>query len=392
MIRTGKSKKRFSLWLSVIHLTFLVFFILSCGQDSIFFDISNEPEPKTPLISGTPTSMALVRNMLFVGSRMSNRIFQYGSAGGNIQWSSVPSPRGPVSDLATDGEHLYALVFPGGDPLTSSVIQRFHIDTNTWNAEFTMSEYSIQTLFGVEGKVFAGAALRSDLQNYAILHIDRSTFSMEIVKSNTSLLTGVASDAAGNIYLATAGRGIYIFSNDAVATSPVEGTEQANITGIIGTVGSVVAVSSNGNIYYLRSPGVFTSYPGGFIFTGAMSLWVDRENGWAPSLLLVGIRSRGMSTVHGYREMVLDRDGFPTLPITIPGDGSPTSVRNRARYTASIGQYPVEAILQIPDISRGGPLDYSAFTSDPDWEPPIFASTSRNGLWSYRNGTWNAEE
>jgi hypothetical protein len=107
---------------------------------------------------------------------------------------------------------------------------------------------------------------------------------------------------------------------------------------------------------------------------------------------LAGIRGRGSSIVNGYREIVLDRDGFPTGTVRMPGDETPSSVRNRARYTASIGRHPVEAIMQIPDTSRGGPLDYSVFTSDPDWEPPIFASTSRSGLWSYRNGLWNAEE
>jgi hypothetical protein len=123
-----------------------------------------------------------------------------------------------------------------------------------------------------------------------------------------------------------------------------------------------------------------------------MSLWADRDNQWRQSLLLVGIRSRGTSIVNGYREIVLDQNGNPTTTIRIPGEETPSSVRSRARYTASIGLHPVEAILQLPDISSGGPLDYRAYTSDPDWEPPIFAATSRNGLWSYRNGTWNAEE
>ena len=373
--------------LSLVPAILLVLIILSCGQDSIFFDISNEPSPKDPLITGNPTSLVLAKNELFVGSRMGNRIFRYG--GESLQWRSIPAPRGSIGNLATDGEYLYALVFPGGNPLAPTVIQRFNTATNVWDAEFT-SQYSVQTIYGVNGRIFAGASPAPGQQNFLILSLDRSE--LRVVKENTSLLRGAASDSAGNIYLATAGSGVFRASNGTVEENPVSGTENANLAGIIGTSGSVVAVSSNGTVYFLNSPGVFNSFTTGFIFTGAMSIWADRNNQWSDSLLLLGVRGRGSSISNGYREVVLDREGFPTITIRIPGDESPSSVSNRARYSASIGQHPVEAILQIPDISRGGPLDYNAFISDPDWEPPIFAGTSRSGLWSYRNGQWNAEE
>jgi hypothetical protein len=86
---------------------------------------------------------------------------------------------------------------------------------------------------------------------------------------------------------------------------------------------------------------------------------------------------------HGYLEMVLD-NGKLTFPpnIKAPGNNSPTSVVNKAKYDAGIGTHPVESIYQLP----------RDFTDDPAWEPPIFAATAKNGLWSYRKGEWNVEE
>jgi hypothetical protein len=122
-----------------------------------------------------------------------------------------------------------------------------------------------------------------------------------------------------------------------------------------------------------------------------MSVWLDRNNQWKPALLLLGIRGRGTSLNHGYREMVLD-NGKPTFIIKSPGDDSPTSVVNKAKYDASIGTHPVESIIQLPDANMGGPLYYRDFTDDPGWVPPIFSSLAKNGLWSYRKGEWNAED
>ena len=408
MIRTSKSKTKFTavafatlkfykslcIGLSVVSAILLVFTIPACSQDSLFFDISNEPEPRSPLITGSPTNIILAMNELFVGSRMGNTIFRYGGTGGNPQWTTVPSPRGSIADLATDGENLYALVFPDGNPLASSVIQRFNIAANTWDAEFTSNLYSIQTIYGAGEKIFAGAMLSSDMQNFAILYLNPSTSSLSVEKQNTSLLTGAVMDEAGEIFLATAGSGIFKYSDDGggIEATPESGTENANISGIISTGATIVAVGSNGALFSRDPAGIFSRLTAGINFTGAMSLWVDRASQWNPSLLLLGIRGSGSSNNHGYREIQLDSSGYPILVIRVPGEQSPTSVKNRARYSASIGLHPVEAILQLPDISRGGPIDYSSFSSNPEWEPPIFAGTSRSGLWSYWDATWNAEQ
>jgi len=144
--------------------------------------------------------------------------------------------------------------------------------------------------------------------------------------------------------------------------------------------GNIVAVGADGTVY-TDIGGSFINFNAGVNFTGAMGVWLDRNNQFKPSLLLMGIRGRGSSLTHGYREMILD-NGKPSFNIKSPGDDSPTSVVNKAKYSAGIGTHPVESILQLP----------RDFTNDPAWDPPIFAATSKNGLWAYRKGEWNAEE
>ncbi|MDR0496976.1 MAG: hypothetical protein LBH42_05120, partial [Treponema sp.] len=311
--------------------------ILSCEQNSIFNDISLEPEPKDPLIPGSPTNIVVARNQVFAGSRMGNKIYRYTGSGGQNGWSTISVPGGSLGELASDGYDLYVLVFSGGDPLKSSVIKRYSLSLESWDTEFYISQYSIQTLYGANGRIFAGGQLKSNYQNYAIFYLDPSSSSLIVIKYSTSLLKGVASDGSGSIYLATAGNGIFLFVGDSVEPFPTTGTTGAVITGIIGTGGSVVAVSSNGNVYSLNTTGNFSSYPAGVIFTGALSLWSGRDNQWRPSMLLMGIRGRGRTVNHGYREMILDRSGRPTPQIRIPGEDPPTSVVSRAKYAASIG-------------------------------------------------------
>jgi hypothetical protein len=189
--------------------------------------------------------------------------------------------------------------------------------------------------------------------------------------------------------MATQGSGVFMYRNGAIH-GPMSGTTKATVTGIIETGGVIIAVSNTGHIYY-SSGGTFSQISNNVNYTGGMSVWLDPDNQWKPSLLLMGIRGKGTSRTHGYQEMILE-NGVPTFALQRPGNDSPSSVKNRSKYTGSIGIHPVENILQIPSISRGGLLDYNAFVGIPGWEPPIFAATSKDGLWSYRNGEWNAED
>ncbi|MCL2007989.1 MAG: hypothetical protein FWG77_07875 [Treponema sp.] len=370
----------------LLALSLLIF---SCSQDSIFYDISFETRPRQPIIPGSPTNMAVVRNQVFVGTRMSQNIYAYGESSGTLGWTEMRSPGAAIGEIVTDGHYLYALVFPGGDPLRSSAIMRYNFQSDSWDRSISMSGYSIQTLFNAGGNIFAGVQSSSNRNQFAIVYYDTNTNTLDTLLENTFLLTGVGINPSGNIYLGTAGNGIYLYRGGAI-TGPLTGTAGITFSGLRDVGGNIVGVTGNGYVFH-DITGHFASTFVGVHFTGAMSVWNDPRNSHRPTLLLMGIRGRGTSLSQGYREMVLI-NGRPSFEIRAPGESEPTSVINRATYAASIGRLPVEAILQVPDRNNDGPLDYRSFASDPDWEPPIFASTSRSGLWAYRNGEWNAED
>jgi hypothetical protein len=377
----------------ITYFIFLILLLFSCSQDSVFVDISNEPEPKDPLIDGSPTNIVAVKNRIYVGTRMSNKIYCYESNDGNLGWDTIPLPSGYyLGQLATDGDGLYVLMFQNRDPLKPTMVRRYNVSSGSWDMTYPMSGYSIQTIFGVGNRIFAGGQYQNNRQNFAIIFLDKAQDSLTVIKYGTKLLKGAAQNASGTIYLATAGSGMFSFNEGTLDTTPVDGTEKANLNGIMNVGGNIVAVGADGSVYF-DIGGSFNNVNAGVSFTGAMCVWLDRKNQWKPSLLLLGIRGKGTSLTHGYREMVLD-NGKPTFPINVksPGDDSPTSVANKAKYDAGIGTHPVESIFQVPDYNSGGPFYYRDFTDDPAWEPPIFASTAKNGLWAYRKGEWNAEE
>jgi len=367
------------------------FFLFSCNQDSIFYDISNEPEPKDPLVNGSPTNIVAVKNRLYVGTRFSNKIYCYANYDGVLGWDTITLPSGYLGQLATDGDSLYVLIFQNRDPLKSSTIRRYNVSSGSWEVSYPpISGYSIQTIYGTGNKIFAGGQYQNNRKNFAIIFLERASDSLNVIRYGTSLLKGVAQSASGTVYLATAGSGLFAFNESTLDTTIVSGTEKANLNGIMNVGGNIVAVGADGTVYS-DIGGRFNNVNAGVSFTGAMCVWLDRKNQWRPSLLLLGIRGKGTSLTHGYREMLLE-NGRPTFNIKSPGDDSPTSIVNKAKYDAGIGTHPIESIYQVPDFSSGGPFYYRDFTDDPTWEPPIFASTSKNGLWVYRKGEWNAEE
>jgi hypothetical protein len=259
----------------------------------------------------------------------------------------------------------------------------------SWDIDLSIEGYYIQSIYGVDSYIFAGAQNKSNHQQFAVLCYDVSNGMLNIVLDQTSILKGAAKYPDGTIFLATLGSGIFRY-NAGIVNGPISGTSKANLMGIIETGGILVAVGSSGSIYSGNASG-FRSISVGVNFTGAMCLWLDPRDQWKPSLLLLGVRGSGTSRNHGYREVLL-QNGLPNFEIRTPGEESITSVRDGTKYSASIGIHPVEAILQIPDISMGGPLDYSDLSGNPEWEPPIFASTSKDGLWSYRSEEWNTED
>lgn len=113
-----------------------------------------------------------------------------------------------------------------------------------------------------------------------------------------------------------------------------------------------------------------TSYP----YTGALAVWTDPSNS-ANKLLLVG--RRYSTYTNGYWEISLTSgDLHGSVSLKVPGSSSPTTVTDKSTYEQSLGQKVLTALYQAP-AGLGSIL---------------FASTLKDGLWAYRNGTWNAEE
>ena len=368
---------------SIFIVLICSFMIMSCAQDSIFYNLSMEPEPIEPRIPGSPTNLAFASNRIYVGTRMSTKIYFFTGSG----WGSMGTPGGNLGDLAGNETDLYALIYPSGNPLKYSAIRRH--DGTGWTPEiYSAPGFSIQTIYCAGDKLFAGAMI--NYLNCAILCFD-STGNMEVIAIGTSLLKGAA-ECAGVYYLATLDHGVYTYSGTSGELAvPIAGTS-GNITGIIATgaptPSTIVAVSSGGDIFTLNSGETafnLLASPG-VAFTGAICAWNSYDGiDEVPALLLLGMRGPGTSLSHGYRELVLNPDGTPSGYIKKPGEESlPTSAKSKsAKYDASIGIHPVESIFQTP-------LSMIPSAAS-EFDLPVFASTSRNGVWSCRRGEWNAE-
>lgn len=168
---------------------------------------------------------------------------------------------------------------------------------------------------------------------------------------------------------------------NSISATAVSGTTDTKyrLNGLIAVGNKVVAVGSGG--YMLAgdssnfsevSGACDTSYP----YTGALAVWTDPSNS-ANKLLLVG--RRYSTYTNGYWEIPLDSGNLPSGAVTlkVPGSSSPTTVADKSTYEQSLGQKVLTALYQAP----GGTLGTT-----------LFASTLKDGLWAYRNGTWNAEE
>ena len=376
-----------------VNAALLCFLLFSCKQDAIFYHISIEPPKKDPLIKGTPTNIVLVGGNIFAGSRNGSTIYCYDGSG----WSQIAKPGGSLQDLATDGTDLYAIVYNGDIARGASMIKKYDTSAGTWDGSSSLEGYSIQTIYGAGGKIFAGAVRKSG-NSCAILYLDGTN--LVILKENTSLLTGAAEISGTGIFLAggfaAEKNGVFLVNASFTDLSaPISGTEKVNIKGIIETGGKILAVSgdstTSGRIFIYNTASEKFDPPtgAGLNFTGALSVWHQYDSSasvWKPALLLMGVHGTSKNN-QGYREIVLNEDGTPPSSISIraPGDNALSSVLEKAKYNAGIGQHPVHSILQVPPE-----IELSSATSEGTL--PIFASTSINGLWSYRNGEWNAED
>jgi hypothetical protein len=361
-------KRRFAL-LSALGLLFF-----ACKQSPIFYEISLEVEPVDPRIEGSPTNIVQKGDLLYVASKFGGAIYKYE----NSEWSVLPQAPGEIIELAATNDALYALT---GSP--GSLSLKFLSD-NTQPQEWSTintTGYNIQSIYGAEDYLFAGSRNPTSTSICSILYVKDGK--LELLKSETSLLKG-AVYAGNTYYLATNGSGILTVNDPSSGTlQAAEVSGHNDIMGIIQVVDKIVAVSRDGYILY-SNDGAFTAVKASNVtyFTGALATWKSKPADTTPSLLLLGIQGGSVSTVHGYREIVLNDDGtISNISLNSPGENTPSSVSGGDdqynQYVVTIGKQPLSSIIQAPDGI-------------------LFAATAKDGLWSYkeRNGksVWNAED
>jgi len=335
-----------------IPLFFFFAVLVMCNQDPIFNMVANEVEPKDPLINGSPSKIVEFGGAAYVAN---GNLWSFSGT----SWSKVSGAPDNARAVSTDGTNLYVLSIDGS---TTTVYAK---SASGGFSSRGNAGYFIQSIY--EG--YAGA-LKGN--SYAILKLDPR---LSLFQTISSPLTGVARKGATD-YFATASHGIY-YKDGAGSFTRLPGTTgYSSIAGIINANGTIIAVSGKEYILFVKddNSGVIAQQESTW-FTGALALW-KRLDSTAPDLLLVGIRTSIYEL--GYREIRLSDRKFGT-----PGDTfiPNSSIKNKDEYTSSLARNAVTTFY-ITDKNGG----------NDDNHPLIFASTEKDGLWSYRKNEWNAEE
>ncbi|MHB9291344.1 hypothetical protein Holit_00419 [Hollandina sp. SP2] len=353
----------------------------SCNQDPIFYSISLEVEPVDPRIVGMPTHIVTVEDKFYVASKFSTTIQYYDNTG----WTELPQrPGGPILDLAATESHLYALT---GDP-GSTALYKWDPANEDEDWEPVANAEQVQSIYGAKNTLFAGAM------------IGTSTFTMLYESDDGSLvaLSGGSGFLQGAVHNGTAyylaGTGIYKLEDN--ETNPtftlVDDTEGLPMAGLITLEDNTVVGVSGKKLLTIKPDDEVQQYDMGATFTGAMALWGEGGEGGTETgeeagtegeeteqdertalLLLLGIQGSSTSTTHGYREILLSNGTLNSSEVKLRTPGTdPSSVSNYDKYNSSLGKHPVTTLFQAAD-------------------GVLFAGTTKNGLWSYRNEQWNAE-
>ncbi|MDR2144767.1 MAG: hypothetical protein LBP29_10405 [Treponema sp.] len=369
----------------LLTAVFLGLLFTACTQEPLFWYVSQEYPPIEPLIGGAPTQIVdttgVPNNTLYVANR--NSLWEY-KHGVTNRWNQAGKPPGAEyikAIAATTTPSMLYLLSENGD------IYKF--DGANWNSPVRIP--GAQQVFGANDKLFAGNG-----QNVYVYN-----------GSGFDAIGGIGADIPGGLLLGAAKAG----SDYYICTAQINGDENtgifrwdggstvtkvysSSVKGIIavGTPPETVVAVTGGTIVYQDSKTSFTTNPGsispGVSFTGGMAAW---EHGGDTKILL-GLQDGSGTFRYGYRELDLDSGGNVVPPyIFVPGTTinrtpATTSIDSGSRETSAIGKHPVTSLYAIKGSSSG----------DGAGRPIIFASTLRNGVWSYRTRRgvpqWNGED
>jgi hypothetical protein len=370
--------KRFLFVLCVIAAVF----IFGTCSDSVFYTISKEVTPIEPRIKGGPTNFAVFDNYMYVAS--GSKLFRYKEG----DWETeIPPPSGRIKQLASTEDYLYALCYNDVNMAGSTVLRRYGRGDSIWSEikGDTEGYDTFQSVYSAYNELFIGAE-KNDL--FAILHIVDDSIKLLTKTGLKAMLCGAVFYETV-FFLCTEGyapneaSGIYIYNADYPPTL-IPKTNGIRFTGIINLGNSIAAIDRGGRLYSVTVSSIGNDLIAsmGRESSGAIAVWQDAENN-APTLLLAGRGSLVEGYTYGYMELNIT-NGVPSGNFNEPGEISPSSIKdyNKELYISTIGKESVAYLFQAP--------------REVDANMTLFASTQKNGVWSYkeRDGKlqWNAEK
>jgi len=395
--------------LIIIILSSIIFLFGSCN-DAIFYKVHEEIPLLKPLIDGSPSNFVILDDAMYVAS--GKKIFKYISFSDKKMWIEWARFDNFVISLASTNNYLYALYLNNN----TGKISRFDKNGNRTDL-FLLNNigllYNIQSIYSNEDILFFSAREENksllDFGKYKIYYVDENASLSdcnEILGTTFPyILKGLAYDS-DYYYLCTYLSISYIKKDEldsatALPVPPPPGFAPANFTGFTGIINLnddpssdifTAAITNNGYLYQINNAeSVFAAkFSDDRFSTGALAVWKNSNIDPTISLLLVGRAEYKYTTSTGYSNGYIEIALNPATgtiaegaiffePGRVPAF---SSIDSFDRYVSSLGKKPINHIIQTP------------YTVDPNMT--LFASTQKDGVWSYRmrngNWQWNAEQ
>ena len=347
--------KQNTVFITTIFLVFLLpgVLFIGCDQEPLFYDVAHAYPPIEPRIKGGPSKIVQYppgTGKLYVTN---GTVWEYTSS-----WNPVyPEPPVRIRDIAAITTGLFALGDDGKIYMTDSP------GSKNWTL---FGGSNVESIFGAGSILFACSLTGTPGTNNGYTIAANGT----ALTPSTGKLMGVAEISGSDPVLGTLGTGMYTYTGGGL--SGPDYTYGINIIGVTSDGTDIYVVSSSG---IQSSKGLSISSN----FSGAVALW---KNKTSPELILAGMQRSSGSVGYGYREIIITSGG-----IQVPGTSGISSVEFGTQYISAIGRHVVNHLWVVEGSNSG----------DDQYNPIIFASTAKNGLWSYRRrgneaAQWNGED
>jgi len=392
---------------SIFYLA-LTFILCTCN-DPVFYAISLEVKPVEPQIKGVPTNFVIYDGRMYVAS--GNNVYAYNkdTEQNKIFWSKEAQPGGNIMQIAATSNYLYALCSTDQNNDGKTVIKRFDKKNSSWSqiGGILNNMDKINDIFATNDILFITAKASSTYYAifYAVLYIanDNPDTVNELItadtdRNDTGEINGVAFDGE-SYFLSANDRGVYKIGDISEAALLIKYKDtngndvNINFSGIINLqdeANTILLIARNGDVYTVKDTITkIENVSMDKMATGTLAIWRENDQISSNRLLLAGRQdslrySYSYGYTYGYLELELDINGIRDGKNFVePGKEplSTVSYGGNERYQSTIGKNPVNYLFQAPPEIDGDMI--------------LFASTQKNGVWSYRdrNGIfqWNAE-